>query len=215
MIGIFFPNQTSPYNETLVFRPYPSPLRVGGVERAGLRLLEAGRSWVNMAEARLRARAQVSVEERSAPLLSSQDNQRRGILFLRLFSAVFYGLSSFLIVVVNKSVLSSYRWVEDTRYLLQPSVIINHTAALITELCTPGTLRAARATPSVHCAVTPQGSLQFIKWLINLEQWSSRDTTLQKRLIHSPLTQGRTGGRTGGHLEGRDFNSSEICWSSF
>ncbi len=30
-------------------------------------------------------------------------------LFIKLYAAVFYGLSSFLIVVVNKSVLTNYR----------------------------------------------------------------------------------------------------------
>ncbi|XP_058249945.1 UDP-N-acetylglucosamine/UDP-glucose/GDP-mannose transporter-like isoform X2 [Hemibagrus wyckioides] len=65
-----------------------------------------------MAEARARSRAgsraQVKVEEK-APL-SSQDGQQGGVLFLRLFTAGFYGLSSFLIVVVNKSVLTNYRF---------------------------------------------------------------------------------------------------------
>ncbi|GAA6083161.1 UDP-N-acetylglucosamine/UDP-glucose/GDP-mannose transporter-like [Tachysurus ichikawai] len=63
-----------------------------------------------MAEARARARAQVCVEERDTPLLSSQDKQSSSVLFLRLFTAVFYSLSSILIVVVNKSVLTNYRF---------------------------------------------------------------------------------------------------------
>ncbi|XP_053485994.1 UDP-N-acetylglucosamine/UDP-glucose/GDP-mannose transporter [Ictalurus furcatus] len=67
-----------------------------------------------MAEARVRvqarARAEVRVEERNTPFLSSQDTQRGGVSFLRLFTAVFYGLSSFLIVVLNKSVLTNYRF---------------------------------------------------------------------------------------------------------
>ncbi|KAB5578923.1 hypothetical protein PHYPO_G00188060 [Pangasianodon hypophthalmus] len=58
-----------------------------------------------MAEVRARARAQVRVEERNTPVLSSQHR-----LFLRLFAAGFYGLSSVLIVVLNKSVLTSYRF---------------------------------------------------------------------------------------------------------
>lgn len=70
---------------------------------------------MNMAEARLRAGAQVSgqvrgqvsaEERRNTPLLPSEEKQ---LFVLRLFSAGFYGFSSFLIVVLNKSVLSSYR----------------------------------------------------------------------------------------------------------
>lgn len=75
---------------------------------AGLRA--AGRSWLNMAETRLRAPAQVRVKEKNTAFLSSsQGKPKSGVLLLRLLSALFYGISSFLIVVVNKSVLTSYR----------------------------------------------------------------------------------------------------------
>lgn len=36
-------------------------------------------------------------------------------VFLKLFAAGFYGISSFLIVVINKSVLTSYGYVYVTR----------------------------------------------------------------------------------------------------
>ncbi|KAM9501285.1 nucleotide sugar transporter SLC35D1-like isoform 1-T1 [Clarias gariepinus] len=65
-----------------------------------------------MAEPRVRARAQVRSEERGTVRRtgSSEDRQDGAVLVLRLLSAAFYGLSSFLIVVLNKSVLTSYRF---------------------------------------------------------------------------------------------------------
>ena len=40
---------------------------------------------------------------------SSEPNGSRSATFMRLFSALFYGISSFLIIVVNKIVLTSYK----------------------------------------------------------------------------------------------------------
>jgi hypothetical protein len=40
---------------------------------------------------------------------SSEPNGSRSATFMRLFSALFYGISSFLIIVVNKIVLTTYK----------------------------------------------------------------------------------------------------------
>ena len=47
--------------------------------------------------------------ERSREELEEQRGSEGSALLLNLLTALFYGLSSFLIVVVNKSVLTGYR----------------------------------------------------------------------------------------------------------
>lgn len=87
-----------------------------------------GSGWVNMAETRLSARAQVRVTQRDEAFLSSsQEKQKSGMFLLGFLSALFYGLSSFLIVVVNKSVLSSYRWEQHISSLQHISGVILYT----------------------------------------------------------------------------------------
>uniref|UniRef100_A0A8C7GZR7 Solute carrier family 35 member D1b n=1 Tax=Oncorhynchus kisutch TaxID=8019 RepID=A0A8C7GZR7_ONCKI len=67
-----------------------------------------------MAEVRKRQHVQIEGKTSDKSSLSKNDSKGmtggRSAVFLKLFAAGFYGLSSFLIVVVNKSVLTSYRY---------------------------------------------------------------------------------------------------------
>lgn len=66
--------------------------------------------------AEVRKRQHVQIEGKTSDKSSVSKNDSKGMtsgrsaVFLKLFAAGFYGLSSFLIVVVNKSVLTSYRY---------------------------------------------------------------------------------------------------------
>ncbi|CAB1325826.1 unnamed protein product [Coregonus sp. 'balchen'] len=70
--------------------------------------------------AKVRKRQHVQVEGKTSDKSSVSKNDSKGMtsgrsdVFLKLFAAGFYGLSSFLIVVVNKSVLTSYRFPSST-----------------------------------------------------------------------------------------------------
>ena len=67
-----------------------------------------------MAEVRKRQHEQNEKKTSAKGALSETEieekSDKRSAIVLKLFAAGFYGLSSFLIVVVNKSVLTGYRW---------------------------------------------------------------------------------------------------------
>ncbi|KAL0966802.1 hypothetical protein UPYG_G00300310 [Umbra pygmaea] len=78
------------------------------------------RSKKSRVMAEVRKRQHVQVEGKTSDKNSRHKNDSEGMtdrnsaLYLKLFAAGFYGVSSFLIVVVNKSVLTNYRFPSST-----------------------------------------------------------------------------------------------------